>query len=241
METTLAPQAQPELQTAAGTIKVSIIEDHAIVRAGLRMLLQNSPRMSVLWETETATGAINDQNLSRPDVILLDLDLGVERGLDHLPELLDRFTPTRILVLTALRDTQQHLAAIASGASGVVVKEQAPEDLLQAVEGVHAGEAWMANSLMAAVMGKLSQAAKPQVDKEAEKIARLTPREKEIVALVSEGMNGERIAGQLKISEATVRNHLTSILGKLRLANKFELAVYAHRHGLGPNPRNIRE
>src|SRR4030095_1383831 len=155
--TTLSPQNQLQPQAQAGTIKVSIIEDHAIVRAGLRMLLQNSRRMSVLWEMQTATAAIADRGLATPDVILLDLDLGIERGLDRLPELLERFTPARILVLTALHDTQQHLASVASGASGVVVKEQAPEDLLNAVEGVHNGEAWLASSLMAAVMGKLSQ------------------------------------------------------------------------------------
>jgi two-component system, NarL family, nitrate/nitrite response regulator NarL len=231
--TTLAPQAQQELMTDTGTIRVSIIEDHAIVRAGLRMLLENSPRMSVLWETQTATAAIANMGLANPDVILLDLDLGVEKGLDHLPELLERFTPARILVLTALTDTQQHLASVASGASGVVVKEQAPEELLKAVEGVHAGEAWLAKPLMAAVMGNLARDTKEQTDPETEKIARLTPRETEIVSLVSEGMNGEKIASHLKISEATVRNHLTSILGKLGLANKFELAVYAHRHRLG--------
>ena len=230
----LDPQAQQDVLADAATIKVSIIEDHAIVRAGLRMLLENSSRMSVLWETQTASAAIADGNLVNPDVILLDLDLGVEKGLDRLPELLERFTPARILVLTALQDTQQHLASVASGASGVVVKEQAPEELLKAVEGVHAGEAWLAKPLMAAVMGNLSRDPKEEVSPEAEKIARLTPREAEIVSLVSEGMNGEKIAARLKISEATVRNHLTSILSKLSLANKFELAVYAHRHGLGP-------
>jgi DNA-binding NarL/FixJ family response regulator len=232
--TTFAPQAQHDVLADTSTIKVSIIEDHAIVRAGLRMLLENSSRMSVLWETQTASAAIADANLANPDVILLDLDLGVEKGLDRLPELLERFTPARILVLTALNDTQQHLASVASGASGVVVKEQAPEELLKAVAGVHAGEAWLAKPLMAAVMGNLSRETKDATDPESEKIARLTPRENEIVSLVSEGMNGEKIAAHLKISEATVRNHLTSILSKLGLANKFELAVYAHRHRLGP-------
>jgi len=214
-------------------IKVSIIEDHAIVRAGLRMLLESTPRMSVLWETQTATAALSDTTLPRPDIILLDLDLGVEKGLDFLPNLLRRFGPARVLVLTALADTQLHLAAVGAGASGVVVKEQAPETLLQAIEGIHSGEAWLGKSLMTAVMGKLARAASEKMDPEAEKISRLTPREVEIVALVSEGLNGERIAKQLRISEATVRNHLTSILGKLGLSNKFELAVYAHRHRLG--------
>jgi DNA-binding NarL/FixJ family response regulator len=199
-----------------GTIKVCIIDDHAIVRAGLRMLIENSSRMAVLWEAQTASGALSDLSLGRPDIILMD-----------------RFSPARILVLTALADTQQHLAAVAAGANGVVLKEQAPETLIQAIESVHSGEAWLGKSLMTAVMGKLSRATAEKQDPEAEKIARLTPREVEIVGLVSEGLNGERIAKQLRISEATVRNHLTSILGKLGLSNKFELAVYAHRHRLG--------
>jgi DNA-binding NarL/FixJ family response regulator len=214
-------------------IKVCIIEDHAIVRAGLRMLIENSPRMSVLWETQTASEALSNPDLEHPQVILLDLDLGIERGLDLLPSLLEKFSPARILILTALADTQQHLAAVASGASGVVLKEQAPETLIQAIESVYSGEAWLGKSLMSAVMGKLSRTSSDKPDPEAEKIARLTPREVEIVGLVSEGLNGERISKQLRISEATVRNHLTSILGKLGLSNKFELAVYAHRHRIG--------
>lgn len=215
-------------------IKVAIIEDHSIVRAGLRMLIENSARMSVLWETTTATAALSNPTLGSPDVILLDLDLGIERGLDFVPELLRRFSPSRILVLTAIPDTRQHLAAVSAGASGVVIKEQAPEVLLKAIEGTHAGEAWLAQSLMAAVLGKLTETQNKVPDPEAEKIARLTRRETEIVSLVSEGLNGERIAKKLEISEATVRNHLTSILAKLGLSNKFELAVYAHRHKLGP-------
>src|SRR5688572_6843298 len=225
---------QRESRTAdPATIKVCIIDDHAIVRAGLRMLIENSSRMAVLWEAQTASDALADASLGRPDIILLDLDLGIEKGLDFLPNLIERFAPARILVLTALADTQQHLAAVAAGANGVVLKEQAPETLIQAIESVHSGEAWLGKSLMTAVMGKLSRASAEKQDPEAEKISRLTPREVEIVALVSEGLNGERIAKQLRISEATVRNHLTSILGKLGLSNKFELAVYAHRHRLG--------
>ena len=227
-------KSQRESRTAdTVTIKVCIIDDHAIVRAGLRMLIENSSRMAVLWEAQTASDALGDPTLGRPDIILLDLDLGIEKGLDYLPNLIERFGPARVLVLTALADTQQHLAAVAAGANGVVLKEQAPETLIQAIESVHSGEAWLGKSLMTAVMGKLSRASAEKQDPESEKIARLTPREVEIVGLVSEGLNGERISKQLRISEATVRNHLTSILGKLGLSNKFELAVYAHRHRLG--------
>ena len=220
--------------TDPATIKVCIIDDHAIVRAGLRMLLESNAKMSVLWETSSASQALLQSAAGRPDVILLDLDLGTENGLNFISNLVEKFRPCRVLVLTAIHDTQAHLAAVAAGASGVVVKEQAPETLLQAIETVHGGEGWLGRSLMAAVMGRFSRdVSGEKKDPEADKIATLTPREKEIVTLVSDGCNGEKIAKQLGISEATVRNHLTSILAKLDLSNKFELAVYALRHGLG--------
>ena len=218
----------------ATAIKVSIIDDHAIVRAGLRMLLKSNVKMDVLWESASASQALSITNLKAPDIVLLDLDLGVENGLDYVSQIIERFHPCRVLVLTAIHDTQAHLAAVAAGASGVVVKEQAPETLFQAIESVHSGEAWLGRSLMTAVIRRFARVvAKEEKDPEADKISLLTPRETEIVALVSDGFNGEKIAGHLGISEATVRNHLTSILSKLGLANKFELAVYALRHGLG--------
>ena len=228
--------AGPRRETAVtkpSPIKVAIIEDHSIVRAGLRMLIENGSRMTVLWETTTATAALSNPALAIPDIILLDLDLGVELGHEYVSSLLRRFSPSRILVLTAIHDTQQQRAAVSAGASGVVIKEEAPEDLLKAIESINAGRAWLPTSLMATDAGKLFQRGSDMPDPEAEKIARLTPRESEIVVLVSQGFNGERIARELAISEATVRNHLTSILAKLGLANKFELAVYAHRHKLG--------
>lgn len=221
-------------QTDSAAIKVCIIDDHAIVRAGLRMLLESNVKMTVLWESSAASHALTQSAAGRPDVILLDLDLGTENGLDFISDLIEKFKPCRVLVLTAIHDIQALLAAVAAGASGVVVKEQAPETLLQAIETVHGGEGWMGRSLMAAVTGQFSRdLALGKRDPEADKIAALTPREKEVVTLVSNGFNGEKIAKQLGISEATVRNHLTSILAKLDLANKFELAVYALRHGLG--------
>jgi DNA-binding NarL/FixJ family response regulator len=226
----------PETKTPAAPpapIRVCIIDDHAIVRAGLRMLLESNVRMGVLWETASASQALSAANLKTPDVLLLDLDLGTENGLDFIAKLVEKFRPCRVLVLTAIHDTQMHLAAVAAGASGVVVKEQAPETLLQAIESVHNGEAWLGKSLMTAVMGRFSKDLSEKKDPDASKISMLTPRESEIVALVSDGFNGEKIAKQLGISEATVRNHLTSILSKLGLSNKFELAVYALRHGLG--------
>ena len=228
----------------APEIRVSIIEDHPIVRAGLRMLLENHPGMEVVSEAASATEALAAAKGERPDIILLDLELGVESGLDALPKLLSTFAPARILILTATPDTEKHQQAIGSGASGIVLKEQTPEVLAKAIRSVHSGEFWVGRSLTAAVLTRIvhSTAVKPTQVPELEKIATLTPRERDIVSLVAQGFNGERVAKELSISGFTVRNHLTSILDKLQLSNKFELAVYASRHGLAsPRTEDMRD
>jgi DNA-binding NarL/FixJ family response regulator len=223
----------------APTIRVMIIEDHAIVRAGLRMLIENQPGMEVVHESAKATEALKATFRTPPEIILLDLDLGDENGLDYLPELLRVFRPARVLVLTATPETEAHLCAAAGGARGIVMKEQAPETLVEAIRSVHSGEAWMGRSLMTAVLNRISHSSsgRQERDPEADKIGQLTPREREIVSLISKGLNGSRMSEHLRISEATVRNHLTSILAKLELANKFELAVYAFNHNLTASPK----
>jgi two-component system, NarL family, nitrate/nitrite response regulator NarL len=215
------------------SIRVCVIEDHAIVRAGIRMLVEREPHIEVTSEAATASAALSTID-EIPDVILLDISLRSENGLTHLPQLLRDFAPAKILVLTATYEVETHLFAMEAGASGVVLKEQAPEILVQAIEAVTSGEPWMGRALSAAAINKLRVAgAKKKVDPEAEKISALTPREREVIGAVTQGWNGFRIAAELGISESTVRHHLTSILGKLEVSNKLELAVYAFHHGLG--------
>ena len=188
------------------------------------MLIENQRDMVVVGEIANRAEALAAARAAPPDIFLLDLDLGPENGLDLLPELLSTFKSARVLVLTCLTDTEVHEQAIAAGAVGVVLKRHAP-----------AGEIWIVRSLTTARVTRFMgwKTAPKRKDPDAQKITTLTPREREVIQLVAEGLNGELIAKQLRISEATVRNHLTSILDKLGLANKFELAVYAHRHGLG--------
>jgi two-component system nitrate/nitrite response regulator NarL len=222
----------------AKTIRISIIEDHAIVRAGIRMLIEREAGIEVISEAATATEALATKG-PRPDVILLDISLRTESGLDFLPQLLRHFQTAKVLVLTATEDPDKQLLAIEAGASGVVMKEQAPEVLVKAIHAVSSGEPWIGNALSVAALHKLSRARaeREKVDPEAAKIALLTPREREVIAVVTRGLNGARIARELKISEATVRHHITSILSKLEVSNKLELAVYAFHHGLG-QPQN---
>ena len=215
-------------------LRVCIIEDHAIVRAGIRMLVEREQGMEVICEAATASEALAVAKGLSPDIILLDISLRNENGLDFVPQLLREFAPAKVLVLTAVEDVETHLSALELGARGVVLKEQAPEILVEAIRAVHFGESWIGRAISMAAIAKLSRPKKKE-NPEAAKIALLTPREREVVSVVAQGFNGARIAQELEISEATVRHHITSILSKLEVSNKLELAVYAFHNGLGPD------
>jgi two-component system, NarL family, nitrate/nitrite response regulator NarL len=217
-------------------IRLCIIEDHGIVRAGIRMLVERDLGIDVVCEAATASEALATAKNAQADVILLDISLRSENGLDFIPELLHELTPARVLVLTANDDVETHLLAVEAGASGVVLKEQAPEILVKAIHAIHSGESWIGRAISSAADAKLSRVRteKKKLDPEEAKIAHLTPRERQVIAVVAQGYNGARIARELQISEATVRHHITSILSKLEVSNKLELAVFALNHGLGP-------
>jgi DNA-binding NarL/FixJ family response regulator len=219
------------------SVRIGIIDDHAIVRAGIRMLIEHEPGIEVVYESATASEALTAAHDCRADIILLDIQLKTESGLDYVPKLLREFAPAKVLVLTAADEVETHLMAIEAGASGVVMKEQAPDVLPKAIRAVYCGEPWMGRALSVAALAKLSRrrAADEKMDPQRAKIASLTPREREVICVVARGFNGPRIAQALNISEATVRHHITSILSKLEVSSKLELAVYAFRHDLTRN------
>jgi len=218
-------------------IRVLIVDDHAILRKGLRMLIEDQPTMTVIGEAENYAETMEVVSREQPEIILLDLDLGGKNGLDFLPELLSLSARTRVIIYTGVRDPEMHHRAIALGAMGLVLKEQASEVLVKAIEKVHAGEIWIDRTTMARVLTRMSRSQQERKDDpEAAKIAALTEREKEITTLVAQGLNRKQIAERLFISEATVRNHLTSILNKLDVSDRLELAFYAYRHGLAKPP-----
>jgi two-component system, NarL family, nitrate/nitrite response regulator NarL len=218
-------------------IRILLIDDHVIVRAGLRMLIENHKGMVVVGEAGTRIDALAIAAREKPQVILLDLDMGNESGLDFLRELLDAAAGARVVMLTGVRDPEAHRRAVHLGAMGLVLKDKAAEILIKAIEKVHAGEVWLDRSLTASVLSEMSQAGEiRRADPDARRISSLTDREREIVGLVCEGLKNKQIGDRLFISEATVRNHLTSILSKLELSDRFELALYAYRHHLAKPP-----
>jgi DNA-binding NarL/FixJ family response regulator len=154
-----------------------------------------------------------------------------------LPELLNIATKARVVILTGVLNPETHHRAIALGAMGLVLKEQAADVLVKAIQKVHGGEVWLDRAQTASVLTSMTRPSQAQKDDpEAAKIASLTDREGEIIALVAQGLKRKQIAEKLYISEPTVRNHLTSILDKLGLSDRFELAFYAYRYGLAKPP-----
>ena len=219
-------------------IRIILVDDHAVVRAGLRMLIETQPELKVVGEAGSRAEALDVAASNQADIILLDLDIEGESGLDFMRELLELNKEARVIILTGVRDQQLHRRAVQLGAMGLVLKEKAAEVLLKAIERVHAGEVWLDRSLTATVLTEMSRAnLGEEIDPEKIKVATLTDREREIVKLVCEGLKNKQIGEQLFISEATVRNHLTSILAKLGLSDRFELALYCYRHGLARPPR----
>ncbi len=217
--------------------RVLIVDDHGIVRAGLRMLLESQPGITVVGEAATCADALALATRTQPDVIVLDLDLGGENAVESIPILLNAALEARILVLTGVRDPEAHRQAIRHGAMGLVLKEKAAETLLQAIAKVRAGEVWLEPTMIARVLGDLTRFPVSQrPSPEAAKIATLTKREREVITLVGEGLRNKHIAERLYISEATVRHHLTAIFAKLDVSDRFELAIYAYQHDLAKPP-----
>ena len=214
-------------------IRILLIDDHAILRGGLRMLLKSQGNFIVVGEAGNREEAIETSAREQPDIIVLDLDLGGGSGLDFLPQLFAAASAARVIVLTGVQDTAAYQQAIQLGAMGVVLKEEAPETLIKAIEKVHAGEMWLTRSMAQTLLTPEPQEADPEIAR----IAKLTKRELEIITLVCEGSKNQQIADRLFISEGTVRNHLTVIFDKLGVSDRFELIVYAYRHGLAKPPK----
>jgi len=219
-------------------IRILIIDDHAVLRIGIRAVIESHEKMRVVGEAFDHDSAVAAAAEQQPDIILLDLDLGNDDGFDLLPEVLQLAPDARLIVLTGVRDNDAHQRAVLLGAMGLVLKEKAIESLCKAIEKVYEGEVWLDRAMIANVLNSRAKAGKAQEqDIYATQIATLTEREREVILLIGEGMRNKEIAERLVISEATVRNHLTSIFSKIGVNDRFELVVFAYRHGLSQLPK----
>jgi two-component system nitrate/nitrite response regulator NarL len=216
-------------------IRVLLVDDHPSMLWGLERLIQSAgSTMQVVGKASNCADALIALDQTHAEVVLLDIDLGPESGLAAIPQLLGK-AEVKILILTGMRDQAIHDKAMLAGARGVVLKEATPETILTAITCVYKGEIWLDRSSMGRLFEKLSHmASNPPVDHEAQKIATLTERELNIVAMsaLHLSLSVKQIATKLFISEYTLRNHLASIYRKLNVSSRLELLVLAQKHGL---------
>jgi two-component system, NarL family, nitrate/nitrite response regulator NarL len=232
----MKPNASPN------PIRILLVDDHRSFADGLSMLINaNRSLMQVVGAAAGRNEALDAAAAAKPDVILLDVDLGDENGLDILPELAEK-SRAKIVILTGIADPAVHERAVLAGAKGVLLKTDSAQVILKAIEKVHLGEIWLSNETLNKVLGKLTRrksfAGESAADPEERKIASLTARERAIIrALVNkEFSTNKEIAESLFISDSTLKNHLTTVYAKLGVRNRIELLKYALTHGLDKSP-----
>ena len=219
--------------SARSTIGILLVDDHEVVRIGLRHLIDKHPHMKIVGEACSPADALKIAAREKPEIIILDLCLGTEKGADIIPELMRVSEESRVIVLTAVQDEEELRRASRLGAMGVISKDTPVDMVIKAIDRVHAGELWLNRKLTAALVAELRRPGEElRANAEGKLIAQLTDREKDVVSLVGEGLKNKQIADRLFISETTVRHHITSILKKLQVSDRLELLIFAYRNDL---------
>lgn len=211
----------------AEQIRVLICDDHAVVREGLKALIESEPGLELAGEARDGTEAVDKSLAYNPDVTLMDLEMPRMTGIEAISEIMAKRPEARILVLTTFVTDEKIFPAIKSGALGYLLKDSSPEQLIQSIREVARGE----SSLHPAVAKRLLREISSPPDKASEADA-LTEREVDVLTYVAKGHSNQEIADQLFLSERTVRTHVSSILSKLHLANRTQAALYALKEGL---------
>ncbi len=212
-----------------GNIKILIVDDHEVVRLGLRAMLSNYPTFSVIGEASNAKEAILQVAKYKPDIVLMDIRLPGTSGTTACEEITEKYPDTKVIMLTSYAEDEMLFSAIKAGASGYVLKQINADDLIKSINAVVRGEA----SLDPAVTQRVFQEVKRAVrEEEASAFSTLSEQEKLVLNLVSEGKTNREIAHQLYLGEGTVRNYVSSILSKLNVSNRAEASAYAVEHNL---------
>lgn len=211
---------------ATPSIRIAIADDHPIVLDGLEQLFRLEDEFIIVARCADGQQALEAVAEFRPDVLILDLRMPQRSGLGVLRQMKQMAAETRVVVLTAALEEDEVLEAIRLGVRGVVLKEMAPRLLVQCVRKVAAGGQWLEKESVSRALDRMLRRSAPSV------AGSLTPRELEVVRLVSEGLRNKEIAERLLISEGTVKIHLHSIYEKLQVSGRVELSVYARDRGL---------
>ena len=208
---------------------ILLVDDHEVVRLGLKSLLEHNDQFEVVAEAGTAKEAVAQVEKYRPDVVLMDIRLPGASGIEACEEITERWPDVRVVILTSYAEDEMLFSAIRAGASGYVLKQIGAEGLITAIEAACRGEALLDPAVTQRVFQEVRRAVK---EEEAAAFINLSQQEKHVLALVSEGKTNREIAAALYLGEGTVRNYVSSILSKLGVSNRAEAAAYSVEHNL---------
>ncbi|RME05588.1 MAG: DNA-binding response regulator [Anaerolineae bacterium] len=209
--------------------RIILVDDHEVVRLGLKALLERHPQFEVVGEAGTAKEALRLVEQYRPDVVVMDIRLPGSSGIEACEKITEKYPDTHVIMLTSYAEDEMLFSAIRAGASGYVLKQIGSDDLVRALEAVGRGEALLDPAVTQRIFQEVRRASK---EEEASAFAHLTQQEKHVLLLVSEGKTNREIAKELYLGEGTVRNYVSSILSKLNVSNRAEAAAYAVEHNL---------
>jgi len=224
------------------TVRILIADDHSVVRAGLRALLEHRGDFHVVAEASTGEEAIAKAQEVRPDVAVLDVRMPGVSGIEACRRIVETVENCKVIMLTSYAEDELLFAAIQAGASGYVLKRIGDNELVHAVERVSRGEGMLDPAMTSTVFAEMRKANEAQ---HAAAFADLTPQELAVLALVAEGMTNRQIAVKLYLGEGTVRNYVSSVLAKIGVSNRAEAAAYAVKHNISellpPSSTNASE
>lgn len=209
--------------------RILLVDDHEVVRLGLKSLLERHPQFDVVGEAGSAREALEQVAALKPEVVLMDIRLPGTSGIEACEEIVNKYPGTRVIMLTSYAEDEMLFSAIRAGASGYILKQIGSSDLVKAIEAVSRGEALLDPAVTQRVFQEVRRAVK---EEEASAFAHLSQQEKHVLLLVSEGKTNREIAKSLFLGEGTVRNYVSSILSKLGVNNRAEAAAYAVEHSL---------
>jgi len=215
-------------------IRVVLADDQALLRAGIRALLDAEDDIEVVGEASDGAEAVAVVRATRPDVVLMDIRMPRTDGLEATRKIAgdDALSGTRVVVLTTFDLDEYVFEAVRIGASGFLVKDTEPAELLRAVRAVAAGDALLSPGVTRRLIGEFATRSRPSATPSAARLDELTDREREVVALVGEGLNNEEIARRLFLSPATAKTHVSRSMVKLHLRDRAQLVVLAYESGL---------
>jgi DNA-binding NarL/FixJ family response regulator len=217
------------------TTTVMLVDDQELLRMGFRMVLDSQPDLQVVAEAADGRDAVALVARHAPDIVLMDVRMPDVDGVTATREIIDSGSRSRVIILTTFDLDEYAYAALRAGASGFLLKDAPPADLLSAIRAVASGDAVVAPSTTRRLLETLAhRLPDPEDSAEHAAVATLTPREREVVVAVARGLSNAEISAQLVLAEATVKTHVGRILAKLELRDRVQIVIFAYEHGLAP-------